>query len=76
MYKIVQELLHFGLIRPSDSPYAAPALLVAKKDGTWKMVVDYKKLNNITLEDNHSLPNVEQAIQLLGGGFKFFPNLI
>ncbi|CAF2063774.1 unnamed protein product, partial [Rotaria magnacalcarata] len=57
MYKITQELLHFGLIRPSHSPYAAPALLVAKHDGTWRMVVDYKKLNNITIKDNHPLPN-------------------
>ena len=75
MYKIIQELLHFGLIRPSDSSYAAPALLVAKHDGTWRMIVDYKKLNNITIKDNHPLPNMEQAIQLLGGGYKFFSKL-
>ncbi|CAF0931785.1 unnamed protein product [Rotaria sordida] len=75
MYKIIQELLHFGLIRPSDSPYAAPALLVAKHDGTWSMIVDYKKLNNITIKDNHPLPNMEQAMQLLGGSHKFFSKL-
>ncbi|CAF4616452.1 unnamed protein product [Rotaria sp. Silwood2] len=75
MYKIIQELLHYGLIRPSDSPYAAPALLVSKKDGAWRMVVDYKKLNNITLKDNHPIPNMEQAIQLLGGGYNFFSKL-
>ncbi|CAF1598861.1 unnamed protein product [Rotaria magnacalcarata] len=63
MYKITQELLQFELIRPSYSPYAAPALLVAKHDGTWRMVVDYKKLNNITIKDNHPLPNMEQTIQ-------------
>ncbi|CAF4304646.1 unnamed protein product [Rotaria sordida] len=72
---MIQELLHFGLIRPSDSPCAAPAMLVAKHDGTWRMVVDYKKLNNITIKDNHPLPNMEQAIQLLGGGYKFFSKL-
>jgi transposase InsO family protein len=75
MYKIVQELLYFGLIRPSYSPYAAPALLVPKHDGNWRMVVDYKKLNNITIKDSHPLPNMEQAIQTLGGGFKFFSKL-
>ncbi|CAF4266608.1 unnamed protein product [Rotaria sp. Silwood2] len=75
MYEITQELLYFGLIRPSYSPYAAPALLVAKHDGTWRMVVDYKKINNITIKDNHPLPNMEQAIQVLGGGYKFFSKL-
>ena len=75
IYKITQELLHLGLIRPSYSPYAAPALLVPKHDGTWRMVVDYKKLNNITIKDNHPLPNLEQAIQILGSGYKFFSKL-
>ncbi|CAF5169031.1 unnamed protein product, partial [Rotaria magnacalcarata] len=72
MYKITQELLQCELIRPSYSPYAAPALLVAKHDGTWRMVVDYKKLNNITIKDNHPLPNMEQTIQVLGNGYQFF----
>ncbi|CAF1570197.1 unnamed protein product, partial [Rotaria magnacalcarata] len=72
MYKITQELLQFALTRPSYSPYAAPALLVAKHDCTWRMVVDYKKLNNITIKDNHPLPNMEQTIQVLGNGYQFF----
>ncbi len=75
MYKITQELLKWGLIRSSYSPYAAPALLVPKQDGTWRMVVDYKKLNDITIKDNHPLPNMEQAVQILGGGYKFFSKL-
>ncbi|CAF4226909.1 unnamed protein product [Rotaria sp. Silwood2] len=75
MHKIVQELLYFGLIRPSYSPYAAPALLVPKHDGNWRMVVDYKKLNNITIKDSHPLPKMEQAIQTLGGGYNFFSKL-
>ena len=49
--------------------------LLPKHDGTWRMVVDYKKLNNITIKDNHPLPNMEQAIQILGGGYKFFSKL-
>lgn len=63
------------MIRPSYSPYAAPALLVAKHDSTWRMVVDYKKLNSISIKDNHPLPDLEQAIQTLGGGYKFFSKL-
>lgn len=75
MYKIVQELLYYGLIRKSYSPFAAPALLVAKHDGSWRMVVDYKKLNNMTIKDNYPLPNMEQTIRRLGGGYKFFSKL-
>ncbi|CAF4695555.1 unnamed protein product, partial [Rotaria sp. Silwood2] len=61
--------------RPSYSPYAAPALLVPKHDGNWRMVVDYKKLNHITIKDSHPLPKMEQAIQTLGGSYKFFSKL-
>ncbi|CAF1688559.1 unnamed protein product, partial [Adineta ricciae] len=75
MYNIVQDLLQHGLIRKSYSPFAAPALLVAKHDGSWRMVVDYKKLNNMTIKDNHPLPNMEQTIRRLGGGYKFFSKL-
>ncbi|CAF1412956.1 unnamed protein product [Adineta steineri] len=75
MYKIVQDLLHNGLIRKSYSPYAAPALLVAKHDGSWRMVVDFKKLNNLTIKDNYPLPNMEQTIRRLDGGYKFFSKL-
>ena len=75
MRRIIDDLLKFGLARPSYSPYAAPALLVGKKDGTWRMVVDYKKLNNITIKDNYPLPNMEQALQTLGGGYGFFSKL-
>ncbi|CAF0925673.1 unnamed protein product [Rotaria sordida] len=71
MHKIIQELLHFGLIRPSYSPHDATALLIPKNDGTWRMIVDYKKLNNITIKDNHPLPNMEQALQILGAGYQF-----
>ena len=75
MHKIIRELLQLNLIRQSYSPYATPAMLVPKKDNTWRMVVDYKKLNNITIKDNHPLPNMEQTIPILGGEYQFFSKL-
>ncbi|CAF1469021.1 unnamed protein product, partial [Rotaria sordida] len=48
MYAIIQEFLQAGLIAESHSPYAAPGILVKKKDGSYRFVVDYKKLNLIT----------------------------
>ena len=75
MDKIIRELTDASLIRPSFSPYAAPALLVAKKDASWRMVVDYKRLNSITIKDNYPLPNMERTIQLLGRGYRYFSKL-
>ncbi|CAF1299976.1 unnamed protein product [Didymodactylos carnosus] len=52
MYKIIQEFLKAGLITDSHAPYAVPAILVKKKDGKDRLVIDYKKLNLITIKDS------------------------
>ena len=72
MFKIIQEFLHAGLITKSHSPYAAPALLVKKTDNSFRLVVDYKKLNLITIKDSSPLPNMEETIRKLGQGYKYF----
>ena len=75
MYKLVQEFLQAGLIQESHSPYAAPAILVKKKDGSFRFVVDYKKLNLITIKDSSPLPNMEDTIRKLGHGYNYFSKL-
>ncbi len=52
-------LLASGLIRPSMSPYGAPVLFVRKKGGEWRMCVDYRALNKITVKDKFPIPRVE-----------------
>ncbi|CAF3506519.1 unnamed protein product [Rotaria socialis] len=75
MYKMIQEFLHAGLIQESHSPYAAPAILVKKKDDSYRFVVDYKRLNSITIKDSSPLPNMEDAIRKLGQGYSYFSKL-
>ena len=72
MYKIIQEFLDAKLIFKSSSPYAAPALLVKKKDDTYRLVVDYKRLDLIIIKDSSPLPNIEEAIRRLSEGYNFF----
>lgn len=48
--RIVQEMRDASIIRPSFSPYSFPVLLMHKKDGTWRMCVDYQALNNNTVK--------------------------
>ena len=75
LFSIIQEFLQAGLISTSHSPYAAPAFLVKKKDDTFRLVVDYKKLNSITIKDSSPLPNMEDTIRKLGPGYTYFSKL-
>ena len=69
--KQVQEMLEQGVIRPSTSPYSAPVWIVPKKTDAsnkikWRMVIDYRKLNEKTKEDKHPLPNMDDILDKLG----------
>ena len=72
--KEIMEMLEAGLIRPSASPYAAPLLLVPKKDETFRTVIDYRALNKVTKMDRHPLPLIQDIFDQLGGA-KIFSTL-
>jgi transposase InsO family protein len=59
----VQTLLKKGLITPSLSPWASPVLVVGKKDGTFRMCIDYRKLNSCTTKDAYPLPRIEDCLE-------------
>lgn len=69
--KQVSELLDFGLIQPSRSPFSSLVLLVKKKDGTWRMCVDYRALNSITVRDRFPIPTIEELLNKLGNASWF-----
>jgi hypothetical protein len=69
--KQLQELLEQGLIVPSLSPYGAPVLLVKKKDGSYRMCVDYRQLNKITIRDRFPLPLIQELLDRLQGATVF-----
>ena len=56
---------------PSKSLWASPLLIVKKKDGSNRVVIDYHKLNTVTKKDSYPLPRIDDALDQLGGS-KFF----
>ncbi|MCO5592179.1 hypothetical protein L7F22_046175 [Adiantum nelumboides] len=61
----VNELVEKGMVRPSSAPFCSPILLVQKKDGTYRMCVDYRALNRITIKNRFPVPRVEDLFDKL-----------
>ena len=69
--KQIKELLEKGYIRRSSSPWGAPVLLVEKKDGSLRMVVDYRALNEVTIKNKYPLPMINDLFDQLQGAKVF-----
>ena len=64
MKKLLMEFIERGCIEPSDSEWASPAFIVPKKEkGEWRLVVDYRGLNEQTEHDSYSLPLIDSILQ-------------
>lgn len=67
----VEELLARGWIVKSKSPFAAPVVCVRKRDGTLRLCIDYRLLNQKTAPDRHPLPRIQDFLDTLGGNSWF-----
>lgn len=67
----VREMAAAGVIEPSDSPWAAPAVLVRKKNDSWRFCVDYRRLNAVTKKDSYPLPRIDDALDHITGSSWF-----
>nr|GFA36367.1 putative reverse transcriptase domain-containing protein [Tanacetum cinerariifolium] len=63
----LQELSDESFIRPSSSPWGAPILFVKKKDGSFRMCIDYKELNKLTVKNRYPLPRIDDLFDQLQG---------
>jgi hypothetical protein len=68
---MVNQLLEQGVVRPSKSPYASPAFLASKRDGGFRLVVDYRKVNSKIVFDSYPMPTIVQALDQFGGAAVF-----
>ncbi|GJR29976.1 putative reverse transcriptase domain-containing protein [Tanacetum coccineum] len=70
----LKELKDKGFIRPSSSPWGAPLLFVKKKDGSFRMCIDYRELNKLTDKNRYPLPRIDDLFDQLKGS-QFFSKM-
>jgi hypothetical protein len=63
----IRELLEKGFIRPSSSPWGAPVIFVPKKDGTQRLCVDYRAMNEVTVKNKYPLPTIDDLFNQFHG---------
>ncbi|CAA7041521.1 unnamed protein product [Microthlaspi erraticum] len=69
--KQLNDLMEKGFVRPSSSPWGAPVLFVKKKDGSFRLCIDYRGLNRVTVKNKYPLPRIDELLDQLRGATWF-----
>jgi hypothetical protein len=67
----LKELLDLGLIRPSVSPWGTLVIFIRKKDGSWRLCIDYHQLNKATIKNQYPLPRIDDMFDQMKGATVF-----
>jgi hypothetical protein len=67
----LKELLDLGLIHPSLSLWSAPVIFIRKKDGSWRLCIDYHQLNKATIKNQYPLPRIDDLFDQMKGAMVF-----
>jgi hypothetical protein len=67
----LKELLDLGLIRPSVSPWGAPVIFIRKKDGSWRLCIDYHQMNKATIKNQYPLVRIDDLFDQMKGATVF-----
>ena len=71
LFRSIAEMLQSGVIKPNTSPFASPIIMVRKNDGTWRLCVDYRHLNLLTLKSKYPMPVIDELLDELSGASWF-----
>ncbi|KAF9763133.1 Retrovirus-related Pol polyprotein from transposon opus [Nosema granulosis] len=69
--KIIHKYIREGIIRESKSPWRSPIVMEPKKNGEYRLCIDYRRLNSVTVKDAYPMPRVDEILESMGGAVIF-----
>ena len=71
MERQVADLVQRGMVKPADRAWSSPVVLVCKKDHSWRLCIDYRRLSSVTRKDAYPLSRIDDSLDALAGSMYF-----